>query len=126
MFEDSASDTSEWTLTNASASEEEYESASSAESTRDSRKKAKRRAKRGKPRDKARTEQTVENNPCKYCKRYGRHSRHPHLDTDKCFWNKKKYKGWRPQYVCEKMGIPFRSKKKFAIVDDETSDEESK
>ncbi len=57
-------------------------------------------------------EYTAENNPCKHCKKWGRRNRHPQTTGDKCFWNKK-WKGFRPRYVCRKMNIPFHNKDSF-------------
>ena len=125
--EDNTTDESEWT--HASATTDGHETASSVESTRASKKKARGRERRDKQRA-DRADQTVENNPCKYCRKYKRTARHPHLPEERCYFNKK-WKGWRPQYVCAAIKIKFRKKYKFPVAlggtaEDETSDEESK
>ena len=112
-----------------------YNSDSSGESSRD-RQKARGRAGRSKSRhgrSKSRgggTEQTADNNPCRYCKRHGRRNRHPQVPAEQCFWNKK-WKGFRPRYACKAMDLKFRGREKFSeelggYVEDFTSDEESK
>ena len=125
--EDDTTDDTEWT--HASATTDRHESASFAESTRASRKKTQGRERRGKPRVDC-ADQTVENNPCKHCRKYKRTARHPHLPEARCYLHKK-WKGWLPQYVCAAMGIKFRKKYKFPVAlggtaEDKTSDEESK
>ena len=52
-------------------------------------------------------EQTAESNPCKYCRKHGRHLRHPKVLSSKCFWNKK-YKGFCPSYVCKMLKLRFK------------------
>jgi hypothetical protein len=51
-----------------------------------------------------------ERNKRAHCKHYhhyaGKH------DESKCYLNKK-WKGWRPKYVCEELEIKFKSKSKF-------------
>jgi len=111
-----------------------YESDSSAESDRKSRAsrssntdKAKQR---GRSKSKARAEQTAATNPCKYCKRNGRRNRHPNVPPEQCFWNKK-WKGFRPRYVCRAINLPYQEREAFVaefggyVSDDgETSDDE--
>jgi hypothetical protein len=58
-------------------------------------------------------------NPCPHCKKFKRRSRHPNKDNNECFWNKK-YKGWRPKWVCEEMEMKYVPRHKFdADSDDE-------
>ena len=65
-------------------------------------------------------EQTAESNPCKHCRKHGRHLRHPKVSSSthpkvsssKCFWNKK-YKGFRPSYVCKKLKLRFKPRADF-------------
>ena len=59
------------------------------------------------------TDETADNNPCKHCKKHGRHKRHPHTEVARCFWNKK-WGGWRPDYACRKMGMAFRPREEFS------------
>jgi hypothetical protein len=51
-----------------------------------------------------------EKNNCPHCKHYRRYA-NKH-DENKCFYNKK-WKGWRPGYVCEELEIKFKPKSKF-------------
>ena len=51
-----------------------------------------------------------ERNKRAHCKHY-RHYASKH-DKSKCYFNKK-WKGWRPKYVCEGLEIKFKSKSKF-------------
>jgi len=57
-------------------------------------------------------EQTAENNPCKHCRKHGRHLHHPKVLSSKCFWNKK-YKDFRPHYVCKKFKLHFKPRADF-------------
>ena len=57
-------------------------------------------------------EQTAESNPCKHCRKHGRHLRHPKVSSSKCFWNKK-YKGFHPLYVCKKLKLRFKQRADF-------------
>ena len=72
---------------------------------------------------------TAENNPCKHCKRHGRHNCHPGVEEARCFWNKK-WKGFRPKYCCRAMDVKFKSRSNFSAKlggydDDTTSGEET-
>ena len=59
-----------------------------------------------------------ERNPtgCKYCKKYGGsgfvHAAPKKIPHEKCNFNKK-YKGYRPQWVCDKMDIEFKEWSEF-------------
>ena len=62
-------------------------------------------------RDDTKDKVTVDNakdNPCRHCAREGRYVVHEGIPEDRCFWNRD-FKGFRPESVCEEMGIPFRS-----------------
>ena len=54
-----------------------------------------------------------EKNPtgCKYCDKYGgngnSHAPPKSIPHSKCNYNKK-YKGWRPEWVCNKLGIDYK------------------
>ena len=91
-----------------------YESDSSAESGRKSRagRSNNKDKARGRSKSKARAEQTAASNPCKYCKRNGRRNRHPNVPPEKCFWNKK-WKGFRPRYVCRAINLPYQEREAF-------------
>ena len=97
-----------------------YESDSSAESSRPSRSKSKARGRsksrddrhRSKSRD-DRHRNKAEDNPCPHCRKWGRRNLHPPKVTDAtCFWNKK-WKGFRPDYCCQQMKLPFKKKSRF-------------
>ena len=49
---------------------------------------------------------------CPHCKKFNRRRSHPNLPKEKCFWNKK-YKGYRPRTVCDKLEIDFKPQSKF-------------
>ena len=53
-----------------------------------------------------------EDNPCKHCRRNKRHAVHPSVQQDRCFWNSK-FKGWRPESICERMEVKYRPRSKF-------------
>ena len=55
-----------------------------------------------------------ESNPCKHCRKNKRHAVHPHVPTDRCFWNPK-YQGWRPESICTRMKIRYRDRSKFRM-----------
>ena len=78
----------------------------------------------------AREEQTAANNPCTYCKRNGCRNRHPNVPPEQCFWNKK-WKGFRPRYVCRAINLPYQEREAFVAEfggyvssDGDTSDDE--
>lgn len=50
---------------------------------------------------------------CPHCKKHKRKTAHPWLEESKCGWNPK-YKGWRPEYICEKLEIDYKPKYKFS------------
>ena len=49
---------------------------------------------------------------CPHCKKWNRTTAHPWLEDDRCGWNKK-YKGWRPEWMCHRLGIDYKPKNKF-------------
>jgi hypothetical protein len=51
-------------------------------------------------------------NNCPHCKKFNQRHPHPNVLKDKCFWNKK-YKGWRPRTVCDKLEVEFKPRSKF-------------
>jgi hypothetical protein len=51
---------------------------------------------------------------CPHCVLHGRTSKHPWCTFDECYFNKK-WKGWRPEWACEKMGKKFKKKKYFSV-----------
>jgi len=51
-------------------------------------------------------------NNCPHCKKFNRRHPHPNVSNKKCFWNKK-YKGYRPRTVCDKLEIEFKPQSKF-------------
>ena len=57
-------------------------------------------------------EQSTEANPCKHCRKHGRHLRHPKVPSSQCFWNTK-YKGFRPLYICQKLKRRFKPRADF-------------
>ena len=98
----------------AAAATEGYESDSSKES-RPSRSKSRASA-TARDRSKShglRNEQTAANNPCKHCKKAGRRNRHPNIAEETCFYNKK-YKGFRPKYVCKVLDVRYCPREKFS------------
>ena len=92
-----------------------YNSDSSAESERPSRSRAKKGSKtkdRARSSSRRRDDQTAGNNPCRHCKKAGRRNRHPNVQSDKCFWNKR-WAGFRPRYACKQLDIRFATRDKF-------------
>ena len=59
-----------------------------------------------------------QDNPCPHCKKYKRRLQHPHVSSNDCFWNKK-YKGWRPKWICDEMEICYTPRHKCEQSDDE-------
>ena len=59
------------------------------------------------------SESSVEHNPtnCKCCKKYGgnglAHAPPKKTPRSECNFNKK-YKGWRPRWVCNKIGVDYK------------------
>ena len=49
---------------------------------------------------------------CKHCKKANREPTHFGIPEDECFFNPK-HKGWKPEWVCEKMDIEYVAKSKF-------------
>ena len=98
------------------AASEGYSSDSSAES--DPKSKSSKASRRDKSRSRSRSssrrseDQTADNNPCKHCRKHGRRNRHPKVSSSKCFWNKK-YKGYRPKYVCTQLKIRYKGREEF-------------
>ena len=82
---------------------------------------------RSKARDHPKGRESYKDNPCPHCRKYKRYAQHPNVPDAKCFYNTK-FKGWRPEKVCETLGINFRSKSRFRDVDEssgvDTSDSE--
>jgi len=77
------------------------------------REKSKAAKARGRPSSRRPSEeQAAESNPCKHCRTHGRHLRHPKVSSSKCFWNKK-YKGFRPLYVCRTLKLRFKQRADF-------------
>ena len=101
--------------------ENEYESAFAVHSDSDSSNSAKTRRKssRDKSRDrsrgssKSRSTPTSINNDCPGCVEFKRRRRHPNVPNEKCFWNKK-YKGFRPIWICDEMDIKYKGRHKFS------------
>jgi hypothetical protein len=57
-------------------------------------------------------EKKKKKNDCPHYKKFNRHRPHPNVPKDKCFWNKK-YKGWRPRTICDKLEVEFKPCSKF-------------
>jgi hypothetical protein len=57
-------------------------------------------------------EKKKKKNNCPHCKKFNRCCPHPNVPKDKCFRNKK-YKGWRPRTVCDKLEVEFKPRSKF-------------
>ncbi len=57
-------------------------------------------------------EKKKKKNDCLHCKKFNQHRPHPNVPKDKCFWNKK-YKGWCPRMVCDKLEVKFKPRSKF-------------
>jgi hypothetical protein len=51
-------------------------------------------------------------NDCPHRMKFNQRHPHPNVLKDKCFWNKK-YKGWRPRTVCDKLEVKFKPRSKF-------------
>ena len=78
-----------------------------------SRSKSRDRSNNGRNRSKSRDKTKSINNDCPGCKEFKRRKRHPNVDNAKCFWNKK-YKGFRPAWICQEMEIPYKGRHKFS------------
>ena len=65
---------------------------------------------RGRSLDRDRQGNKKPRNTCKHCKKQRKRC-FPH-DEAKCYRNKD-WKGYRPEEICEEMGIPFKSRKSF-------------
>jgi hypothetical protein len=57
-------------------------------------------------------EKKKKKNDCPHCKKFNQRRPHPNVPKDKCFWNKK-YKGWHPRTVCNKLEVEFKPRSKF-------------
>jgi len=125
VFDDESSDDDDTFGTAAAASTRSgYESDRSDRSYASKARGEKKTKKAGRKPTKAPAEEhTAANNPCKYCRRHGRRSRHPTVDGAKCFWNKR-YKGWRPRYVCRGMDMKYHDREYFMSDTEDTSDDE--
>ena len=51
---------------------------------------------------------------CPHCVLHGRTSKHLWYSFGECYFNKK-WKGWLPEWACEKMGKRFKKKKYFSV-----------
>ena len=71
------------------------------------------RSKEPRSRSRGRREHSTEPVTCPHCKKYERKFAHPWLDDNKCGWNKK-YKGWRPEWMCSKLGIKYKPRMEFS------------
>eukprot|EP00956_Cyclotella_meneghiniana_P038421 scaffold154279_cov36-Cyclotella_meneghiniana.AAC.1 len=80
---------------------------------RSSRSKSRDRGNNGQGRSKSRDKAKGINNDCPGCKEFKRRKRHPNINNAKCFWNKK-YKGFRPAWICQEMEIPYKGRHKFS------------
>ena len=49
---------------------------------------------------------------CKHCKKANREPTHFGIPEDECFFNPK-HKGWKPEWVCERLGIDYVARSKF-------------
>eukprot|EP00956_Cyclotella_meneghiniana_P004235 scaffold5184_cov39-Cyclotella_meneghiniana.AAC.4 len=78
-----------------------------------SRGKSRERGNNGRGRSKSRDKAKGINNDCPGCKEFKRRKRHPNIDNAKCFWNRK-YKGFRPAWICQEMEIPYKGRHKFS------------
>ena len=96
------------------AAAEGYRSESSEETARPRRARSKKRGgAQGRSKSRGRREEhTAANNPCRHCRKWERRSRHPHATEANCFWNKK-WKGFRPQWVCRKMDVRYKARDEF-------------
>ena len=45
--------------------------------------------------------------------KFKRYHQHPNITHDNCFWNKK-YKGFRPKWIYDKMDIKYKRRHKFS------------
>ena len=70
------------------------------------------------------------NTACKHCVKHERRVPHPNFPPEKCYFNKK-YKGFRPRYACERLGIEYKEWRTFSPalggpkIDSDTSGSES-
>ena len=72
---------------------------------------------RGKDRGKDKDKTKIRNkkNDCPHCAAVDppRPKPHPSLAQSKCPWSKK-YKGWRPEWICGRVGIQFKARYQFS------------
>lgn len=68
---------------------------------------------KGRGRSKSRDTPKSVNTDCPACAEYKRRRRHPNVPNDKCFWNKK-YKGFRPKWICDEMEVKYKGRHKFS------------
>ena len=98
--------------------ESDYESAYAVHSDSDSSNSARTRKKRDKSKDRGRGRSRSKSTPqginkdCPGCKEFKRRRRHPNVPNEKCFWNKK-YKGFRPKWICDEMELTYKGRLKF-------------
>jgi hypothetical protein len=53
------------------------------------------------------------NKDCPHCTEYKRRKKHPNVPNEQCFWNKK-YKGFRPKWICDEMDVKYAGRHKFS------------
>ena len=56
--------------------------------------------------------QDYRDNPCPHCKKFKRYRQHPNISHNNCFWNKK-YHGYCPRGICDKMELNYKPRHKF-------------
>jgi hypothetical protein len=123
VFDDKYSDNETLATAAAASSQGGYESDRSGRSSA-SKARGKKSKTTGRKPTKAPAEvHTAKNNTCKYCRRHGRRNRHPTVNGAQCFYNKK-YKGWRPRYVCRKLDMKYHDREYFMSDTEDTSDNE--
>ena len=59
-----------------------------------------------------RNESAKRKNKCPHYKKFGQKNPHPNIPFDKCRWNRK-WKGYRNQYQCAEMELPYKPRWKF-------------
>ena len=80
---------------------------------RSGRSKDRRTYRRNRSKSRARSDSEDEEEvTCKHCLKYHRKKAHPWLSEKKCGWNSA-YKGWRPKWMCEELGIEYQGRHNF-------------
>ena len=107
----------DWGTAAAATSDSESSREKRQRKKKDTRRGRGRKSKRNRDRSKGRRRGRDESakrgkNKCPHCKKFGQKNPHPNIPFDKCRWNQK-WKGYRNQYQCAEMELPYKPRWKF-------------